>query len=88
MVLVSSRSVQCTVAIVLIAAAAILVLWVLAMGLMPSMMAGMMGGGMMGSMSGCTISCMAGPLLLATVLVGMAVVLLRSGGGRNGDKQL
>ncbi len=75
----SNRSAHSIVAIVLIVAAAVLVLWVLGMWMMPSMMGGMMGGGMMGSMSGRMILCTGGPLLLAAVLVSLAVVLLRKG---------
>ena len=69
---------QKIVAIILIIAGAILVAWVLMMWMMPSMMSGMMGGGMMGSTSGCLLQCTVGPLLLAAVLIGLAVVLLRS----------
>ena len=76
---------QKIVAIVLIIAGAILILWVLAMWMMPSMMGNLMGG-MMGSMSGCMGLCTFGPLLLAAVLVSLGVVLLRMGGARNGDK--
>jgi len=72
----SNNSAQKIVAIVLIVAATVLVLWVLGMWMMPSMMGGMMGG-MMGSMSGCMGLCTFGPLLLAAVLVILAVVLLR-----------
>jgi hypothetical protein len=82
----SNRSARRTVAIVLIIAGAILVLWVLSMWMMPSMMGGMMGGGMMGSMGGCMALCTIGPLVLAAVLVILGVVLLRNGGARNGDK--
>ena len=56
----SNNSAQKIVAIVLIVAATVLVLWVLGMWMMPSMM-----GGMMGSMSGCMGLCTFGPLLLA-----------------------
>jgi hypothetical protein len=77
----SNRSVQGIVGIILIVAAAGLVLWVLAMWLMPSMMGGMMSdgmmGGMTGSMSGCMVLCTVGPLLLAAVLVALGIVLLR-----------
>jgi len=73
----SNKSAQSIVAIVLIIAAAVLVLWVLGMWMMPSMMDGMMGGGMMGSRGGCMVQCTVGPLLMAAVLVALAVVLLR-----------
>jgi len=76
---------QKIVAILLIIAGAVLILWVLAMWMMPSMMGNMMGG-MMGSMSGCMGLCTFGPLLLAAVLISLGVVLLRMGGARNGDK--
>ena len=69
---------QKIVAIILFIAGAILVLWVLTMWMMPSMMGNMMGG-MVGSMSGCLGMCTFGPLLLATVLVVLGVVLLRKG---------
>ena len=75
---------QKIVAIILIIAGAILVLWVLTMWMMPSMMGNMMGG-MMGSMSGCIGMCTFGPLLLDAVLLALGIVLLRSGKARNGD---
>ena len=79
---------QKIVAIVLIVIAAVLSVGVFIMWLMPSVMGGMMSGGMMGDggmMGGCAL-CMIGPLLLATILVVLAVVLLR-GSARSGDKQ-
>ena len=82
----SNKSAQSIIAIVLIVVAAVLVLWVLGMWMMPSMMNGMMGGGMMGSMSGCMGMCTFGPLLLAAVLLALGIVLLRSGKAKNGDK--
>jgi len=74
----ANGSTQKVVAIVLIVVAAIVLLWVLGMLMMPSMMGGMMGGGMMGDgmMAGCAI-CVIGPLLLVAILVTLAVVLLR-----------
>jgi len=71
-----NRGAQSIVAIILIIAGAILVVWVLMMWMMPSMMGNMMGGM---SMSGCMGMCTFGPLLLAAVLVGLGVVLLRKG---------
>src|SRR5438094_629851 len=59
---------QRIVAIILIIAGAVLVLWVLLMWMVPSMMGNMMGG-MMGSMSGCMGMCTFGPLLLAAVVL-------------------
>jgi NADH:ubiquinone oxidoreductase subunit 6 (subunit J) len=82
----SNRSTQTIVAIVLIIAGAILVLWVLAMWMMPSMMGNMMGDGMMSSMSGCMTLCTLGPLILAAVLMILGVVLLRNDEARNEDK--
>ena len=79
------NSSQKIVAIILIIAGAILVLWVLMMWMMPSMMGSMMGG-MMGSMSGCMGMCTFGPLLLAAVLFVLGIVLLRNGKARNGNK--
>ncbi len=78
----SNRSAQSIVAIVLIVAAAILILSVLGMWMMPSMM----GGGMMGSMSECMALCTFGPLVLAAVLVILGFVLLRNDKARNRDK--
>ena len=72
----AERQIRKAVAIVLIIAGAVLVLWVLAMWMMPSMMGNMMSGM---SMSGCMGMCTFGPLLLAAVLVGLGVVLLRKG---------
>jgi len=77
---------QKIVAILLIIAGAVLILWVLAMWMMPSMMGNMMGG-MMGSMSGCMGLCTFGPLLLAAVLISLGVVLLRMDGARNGGNK-
>ena len=82
----SNRSTLSIVAIALIVAAAVIVLWVLGMWMMPSMMASMMGRGMMGSMSGCMALCTIGPLVLAAVLVILGVVLLRKDYARSGDK--
>jgi len=82
----SNKSAQSIIAIVLIVVAAVLVLWVLGMWMMPSMLNGMMGGGMMGSMSGCMALCTIGPLVLAAILVILGVVLLRNDKTRNGDK--
>lgn len=82
----TNRSAQSIVAIVLIVVAAVLVLWVLGMWMMPSMMGGMMGGGMMGSMSGYMALCTIGSFVLAAVLVILGVVLLRNDKARNGDK--
>ena len=79
----SNRSAQSIAAIVLIVVAAIIVLWVLGMWIMPSMMGGMMGGGMMGSMSGYMALCTVGPLVLASVLVILGVVLLRNDKARS-----
>ncbi len=82
----SNRSAQSIVAIILIIAGAILVLWVLTMWMVPSMMGNMMGG-MVGSMSGCLGMCTFGPLLLAAVLISLGVVLLRGGSAKGGDQQ-
>src|SRR2546423_14839509 len=71
----AERQIIKAVAIALIIAGGILVLWVLAMWMMPSMM-----GNVMGSMSGCMGMCTFGPLLLAAVLGGLGVVFLRKGG--------
>jgi glucan phosphoethanolaminetransferase (alkaline phosphatase superfamily) len=73
------------VATVLIVIAAVFVLWVFGMWMMPWMMGNMMSG-MMGSMRGYMGLYMFGPLLLAAVLIVLAVVLLRRSGGRNGEK--
>lgn len=78
----SIKTTQSILAIILLAAAAILVLGVLFMWMMPSMMGGMMGEGMMGyhmgrSMSGWMILWTGGPLLLAALLVVLAIVLFR-----------
>jgi len=81
----AERQIRKAVAIVLVIAGAILFLWVLTMWMMPSMMGNMMGG-MMGSMSGCMGLCTFGPLLLATVLVVLGIVLLRNSSARNEDK--
>ena len=82
----AERQIRKGVAIILIIAGAILVLWVLVMWLMPSMMGRMMSG-MMGSMSGCVGLCTFGPLILAAVLIALGVVLLRMGAARNGDRK-
>ncbi len=88
----SNKSVQNIVAIILLIAAAVLVLWVLVMWTMPWMMDGMMGGmtgdgmmddgmmgeGMMWSTRGWMFLWTAGPLLLAALLVVLAIVLFRS----------